>query len=187
LNNDGDKIQLKDSLGTILDEINYSISWYKDNEKNKGGYSLERLNPKHPCSSESNWKASQHPDGGTPGDQNSVFDTIPPNDPIQITSIRSLDPSTVELTINRSIDTVSSLFFDALIAPNTLVESRSLSSEQIKIALLPEIQTSKEYSIQINHLKDCWQRDYSVTGKFARTEIPSKGDFIINEILFHPY
>lgn len=187
LNNDGDKIQLKDSLGTLLDEMNYSTAWYKDSEKSKGGYSLERINPKHPCSSESNWKASQHPDGGTPGDQNSVFDTIPPNDPIQITSIRSLDPSKVELTINRSIDTLSSMTFDAIISPNLSIESRSVASEKIILRLLPEVQSSKEYSIQVNNLKDCWQRNYSVIGNFARTESPEKGDLIINELMFHPY
>lgn len=187
LNNDGDKIQLKDSLGLLLDEINFNNTWYHDEVKSKGGYSLERINPYHPCSNESNWKVSQHPDGGTPGMQNSLFDTIPPSEGLQFISIQTLDSEHIELTLNRAIDTSTSMTFDALITPNLSIESRSLSLEKINIRVLPEIQSSKEYSIILNNVKDCWQRNYSVSGKFSRTESPEKGDVIINEILFHPY
>ena len=39
------------------------------------GFRLKRFNPNHPCDGEKNWIASASLDGGSPGQQNSVYST----------------------------------------------------------------------------------------------------------------
>ena len=74
LNNSGDQLILKDSSGTIIDSLSYSNTWYQDNIKKEGGVSLELINPNSSinCAAFTNWVASNHTQGGTPGIQNSV-------------------------------------------------------------------------------------------------------------------
>ncbi|MCH8318335.1 MAG: lamin tail domain-containing protein, partial [Bacteroidetes bacterium] len=77
LNNSGDNLTLKEPSSLLIDAVNYDLSWYNDPAKDDGGWSLELINPFNDCSEANNWTASNDPLGGTPGKQNSVFDTLP--------------------------------------------------------------------------------------------------------------
>ena len=46
-----------DDNNNVLDVVNYDISWYQVNIKADGGWTLERINPIHPCSNSLNWIA----------------------------------------------------------------------------------------------------------------------------------
>jgi len=67
LNNNGDVITLKDSLGRIIDSLKYFPTW-----GGKGGKSLERLSPIGATNDSLNWATSKSPANGTPGKINSV-------------------------------------------------------------------------------------------------------------------
>ena len=58
-------------------------SWFTDDFKADGGYSLERIDYNNPSETEQNWQASNNETGGTPGRENSVYksnpDAIPPD------------------------------------------------------------------------------------------------------------
>jgi hypothetical protein len=73
LNNSGDRPTIRFG-DTVIDAVPYESSW--------GGTdaSLERRDPTGPSASASNFATSTDPRGGTPGEQNSVFevDTTPP-------------------------------------------------------------------------------------------------------------
>ena len=73
LNNSGDNIVLRTDLGLVLDSITYTDEWYEDENKEDGGYTIERINPDDPCSDFSDWSASNDLLGGTPGLQNSIY------------------------------------------------------------------------------------------------------------------
>ncbi|MBK6774942.1 MAG: lamin tail domain-containing protein [Flavobacteriales bacterium] len=77
MNNDGDPLSLKDAGGVVIDAVTYDLSWYNDAAKEDGGWSLEQKNCTAPCSGASNWTASTDPQGGTPGEVNSVLDITP--------------------------------------------------------------------------------------------------------------
>ncbi|MCG9912171.1 MAG: lamin tail domain-containing protein [Flavobacteriales bacterium] len=75
LTNAGANIQLLTAQDVLMDEVTYDLSWYRDVVKDDGGWSLERIRTNDFCNGGLNWNASQNPAGGTPGTQNSVFET----------------------------------------------------------------------------------------------------------------
>src|SRR5690606_29879627 len=79
LNNDSDDLYLKNEFDEVVDEVLYTKNWYKSSLRSDGGYALEMIDTSNPCSSEENWKVSEHPDGGTPGKINSIQSSKPDN------------------------------------------------------------------------------------------------------------
>ncbi len=75
----GRRILLKDSTQKVIDDIFYKKTWYRDEKKNGGGYSLERIDPENFCGTIQNWQVSKDVSGGTPGRKNSVQAVNPDN------------------------------------------------------------------------------------------------------------
>src|SRR5690606_13308736 len=74
LNNSSDIIKITDSIGNLIDSVAYTDLWYADDVKNDGGFTLELIRPNDSCAAyNQKWRASNHPDGGTPGNQNSIY------------------------------------------------------------------------------------------------------------------
>jgi hypothetical protein len=72
LDNDGDQLFLRAANGRTIHAVSYSSSWYQNEVKKDGGWTLEMIDTKSPCAGISNWKASIHVSGGTPGKKNVV-------------------------------------------------------------------------------------------------------------------
>src|SRR6185436_4994695 len=72
LDNDADQLYLKSSTGLTIHAVSYSLSWYQNAVKSDGGWTLEMIDTKNPCSGISNWKNSTDARGGSPGIKNSV-------------------------------------------------------------------------------------------------------------------
>ncbi len=187
LNNSGDKIILLDTLGNQLDEVNYELSWYKMDGKSIGGISLERINPFHPCSDASNWMGSTHPDGGTPNEKNSVYDTLPDSSPIHLTSLSVISDSLVEISFSKTVDSLSVI--NCITTFNSLLtlKNKVFHENLLTITLAESISKSKEYAIQLEKIQDCWQKENTVEGSFVNTEPILKGDIVLNELLFNPF
>ncbi len=73
----GAQISIHNAQGILIDYVNYSDTWYSDEIKAEGGWSLERMDATNYCGDSQNWKASSDYKGGTPGQQNSVISTNP--------------------------------------------------------------------------------------------------------------
>ena len=67
LNNIGDDLKLIDSLGQVIDSVNYNSVWGSED-----GYSLERINANVSGNDSSNWTSSTSKQFATPGQINSV-------------------------------------------------------------------------------------------------------------------
>src|SRR5205823_11968605 len=72
LDNDRDELFLRAANGLTIHAVAYSSSWYQNELKKDGGWTLEMIDLKSPCAGSSNWKASVDPQGGTPGKKNSI-------------------------------------------------------------------------------------------------------------------
>ena len=69
-------LELMNKDGVLISSVTYNDNWYKDPDKEDGGWSLEQINPSNICSGGDNWSASNNAKGGTPGTKNSVYDDI---------------------------------------------------------------------------------------------------------------
>ena len=72
LNNDAGVIILSTETGAVIHALQYDKTWYDNDIKSSGGWSLEMKDPETPCAGAANCLASQSPVGGTPGKINSV-------------------------------------------------------------------------------------------------------------------
>ena len=102
LTNSGETLTLTSANGTFINGLMYSDDWHSDDVKRDGGWTLERVNPLLACvNNADNWRSSTNSLGGTPGSQNSIFNTLPDTKAPVITSL-TLDTATQQITINFS-------------------------------------------------------------------------------------
>jgi hypothetical protein len=73
LSNSGEVLTFTDSLGNILDQVDYTPNWKNPNIPDPKGISLERINPRLGSNDAMNWSSCADQLGGTPGRQNSIF------------------------------------------------------------------------------------------------------------------
>lgn len=69
----GDAVYIADSTGAVIDSLTFSREWHNPNKITTKGTSLERINPEGPSDDSSNWSSSTDSRGGTPGSQNSIY------------------------------------------------------------------------------------------------------------------
>ncbi len=179
LNNTGDKLQL--SVGnTLIDQVNYSDEWYEDANKADGGWSLERINPNDICGSANNWRESEAVLGGTPGDENSVFEALPAP-LISIASAQFISNMSIELSFNGRLD---SLNYSANVngSSYSLVFGESL--DKGLLSSTEEFNGGQVYFIEVDSLKNCaGMSSYDLTYELY---LHDSGDIVINEVLFNP-
>lgn len=104
LNNSGDAFTLIDPNGLTVDSVNYSINWFQDEDKAQGGYTLERLNPQIASNEPTNWRASVNANGGTPGQQNSLFGENPDVVAPAIVKLEVVSSQLLKLTFSEPLD-----------------------------------------------------------------------------------
>ena len=189
LNNSGDNIVLRDSSGLVLDSISYTNDWYGDDNKDDGGYTIERINPNDPCSDETNWAASHDPLGGTPGSQNSIYDDSPDVTPPSIDQLVALAPDFLQIRYSEGMDSTSLADATISVSPvltiqNNYVPGNGTTSHTLEF--VENLAGSQPYAIQIQGVADCWLNSADLSGVFVLPETPEVGDVIINEILFNP-
>ncbi|HEX2395073.1 MAG TPA: lamin tail domain-containing protein [Bacteroidales bacterium] len=73
ITNTGQVISVMSPEKSVIHSVNFSDEWYKDPDKDEGGWSIEIIDPDNPCGGKKNWHASVDSDGGTPGEKNSVY------------------------------------------------------------------------------------------------------------------
>ncbi len=202
LTNAGRTIRIFDANNVVLDEVSYTDQWYRDPSKSNGGYSLERINPDHPCSDEDNWRASDASAGHTAGFVNSVFSLEPD---LRVPDIRYVfvsGVSSLELIFDKQLDPISAQTIAVEVGILTDGVFNNLNYTIVEAALLDETNRSMQvtfsggfspgvlYQCRVSGIQDCWGDVVSandpITERFAVPEPHEVGDLIINEILFNP-
>lgn len=189
LNNAGDEITLTTPGGIVVDELVYTDEWYGDEDKEDGGWSLERINPELPCSGADNWKASTHPDGGTPGAENAVIDLSPDTENPVVTDVKSTNANIVELTFSEGMDSLSLANATITFDPDLTISARLIESTypgEMVLIFNDNIPAGVVHQIEIVGAADCSGNPLSFSGEFVLPQAPEKGDLRINEILFNP-
>lgn len=190
LNNSSDDVVLKDGNGLVLDKVSYFDSWYNDDVKKQGGFTLELINPNDPCSAADNWTASNSSVGGTPGAQNSVYDITPDIEAPNLVSAIAMSPNFLELTFSEGMD--SSALATAIFAcsPSLSVQSAYVQGAYPSSMILQfsqNIALSQSYTFTLENIADCWNNATDVNGIFILPDMPQAGEIVINEILQNPF
>lgn len=193
LTNGGQSIFLNNSNGMLMAGLEYADTWYHDDNKMEGGWSMELINPGNPCLTSLNWQAATDYRGGTPGTKNSVFDetnifpeiiSVCVMDSVRIGIIfnQTMSYSFVMATERFSIDhgigrPVAILPNDPFFTSFTLYPAKPL---------LPGIL----YELSCDsYLPDCLGDSVFFTEKHTMglPRNPEWQDLVINEILFNPF
>ena len=101
-------ISLQDETGKIIHAVQYSSDWHENELKKNGGWSLEMIDTKNPCSGFGNWTSSKDENGGTPGRTNSV-DRINRDESVpKILNTSVNNPTSITLNFNEPVDSSNS-------------------------------------------------------------------------------
>ena len=192
LDNDGEQLFLKAANGTTIHAVSYTSSWYQNEVKKDGGWTLEMIDTKSPCAGNFNWKASISITGGTPGKKNSI-DAI--NNDVtapQLKRAYTTDNVTIVLVYDEPVDSLTG----ATIANYSIDVGLNFISattiaplfNQVQLKTNTALTANTVYNITAVNVKDCKN---NIIGDFnkARVGLPvdaAAGEWIINEILFNP-
>jgi hypothetical protein len=192
LDNERDLLSLKAANGSIIHAVNYKVTWYNNELKKQGGWSLEIKDDQFPCAGELNWTASKDLTGGTPGQPNSHHDSFTDNEGPQIQNTRAINPFTLILSFDEPLDSNSAVPNDHYSIDKGIVISKAICLpplfNEVQLLLTAPLQEKIVYTISIAGLPDCKGNTGSgiQTAKTGRASVPEKEDIIINEILFNP-
>ncbi|MFI5156093.1 MAG: lamin tail domain-containing protein [Chitinophagales bacterium] len=192
LNNDGQTLFLVSPEGRIIHALNYDKTWYQNDLKKEGGWSLEMIDTKNPCSGKTNWKASIDPLGGSPGKINSMDGVNPDiSGPWLIRTVTE-DDQHIILLFNETLDSAT-----AAQPGHYLVEPMGRPMESfplapmnngVRLKLPIRMDTGIIYQVSVEGLVDC-AGNPSLPGKTSPAGMPmasGSSDLIINEVLYNP-
>ncbi|MBN8672484.1 MAG: lamin tail domain-containing protein [Chitinophagales bacterium] len=192
LDNDGDQLFLKAANGMIIHAVSYNSSWYQNEVKKEGGWTLEMIDTKSPCTGSSNWKASINTNGGTPGKKNSVDALNTDNTAPQLQRAYSTDNTTIVLVFDEPVDSAAgaTLTNYSIDGGLSLISTITLAPlfNQVQLKTNTALSTNTVYTIVANNITDCKGNRIGSANK-AKVGLPADpvaGDWIINEILFNP-
>jgi len=192
LNNDADMVILYSPDNRIIHAISYEISWYKNEVKSQGGWTLEMIDLKNPCGEGQNWTASKDAKGGTPGQINSVNASNPDQTSPELLRTYLLDSVSLIAILNEPIDssvasnTLSFQFSPKLDIISANAVSPLFNSILIKLKQKPD--SNQVYELTIKSITDCAGNSIGNFNKrkFGVPRSLKKNDLVINEILFNP-
>ena len=194
LSNYGTTLTLRDSNNVLINAITYATSWYNDDNKKDGGWSLEQIDPNNPCGGQNNWHASKNVNGGTPGKRNSVNALNPDNTAPQIDRVYVINKDTIILIFTEALDSLSlinpaSYSFDNGLTPPTYIYPITSDFKKVKLKMATSLSLGTLYHVSLlNNIKDCAGNliNTLISAPFALPQAPVPNDVVINEILFEP-
>jgi hypothetical protein len=192
LDNDGEMLFLRSSSGMIIYTIEYSSLWYDNEIKKDGGWTLEMMDTRNPCSTSNNWKSSTDASGGTPGRKNSIDAMNIDNDPPKLINAFVIDNQTIRLVMNEPIDSLSGSVLNSytIDGGNLILSTTPITPlfTEIELKLNAALLANTVYTVTVNSVTDCKGNSIS-TDNTIKIAVPSDavaGDLVINEILFNP-
>ncbi|MBI9055283.1 MAG: lamin tail domain-containing protein [Bacteroidales bacterium] len=186
-------IVLRDKSEQIISRVSYNNSWYQDEYKSEGGWSLEQIDPMNPCGGENNWIASESNLGGTPGQINSVNANNPDLDSPELKRITVIDSVSIQLYFSESIDSLSAMNsniynVDAGIGDPISIDLIGTDYTSLILGFENEFAKNTIFTLEItNGIFDCSGNEINNnTAQFAIPADVKKNNLVINEVLFNP-
>jgi Lamin Tail Domain/Bacterial Ig-like domain len=192
LNNDADYLTIKSPAGLMIDSVNYSLSWYRDSDKQAGGWSLEMIDVNNICGEGDNWISSEDPSGGSPGKQNSVYADKPDATGPRMLRVVSIGLNQLSLTFDEKLERVLPSSGSFRLDPPLVIKKISFLDQSLRVILIDlnsDLELSQPYKLTVEKIYDCAgnliQQEFSAIN-FELPESADSLDILINEILFNP-
>lgn len=191
ITNGGTYIALFNDESLTISDVDFSLSWYHDENKTDGGWSIEQIDPYSPCAGATNWSASCHHEGGTPGARNSVYAENPVQPHIDYVNV--LNDSLIQLVFDQKMDS------DALVNTENYIiaefDAHPVNAylddgmtDRVTLQFEQSFFFHNFYTIVVFHLTNCsgvpLPDNYNCA--FGLPGTATRGDVVINEILFDP-
>jgi Lamin Tail Domain/CHU_C Type IX secretion signal domain/Bacterial Ig-like domain len=193
LDNTGDVIYLRSPQNRIIHSVSYTDSWYQNELKKDGGWTLEMIDPKNPCSGFTNWKASTDIKGGTPGKKNAVDAVNADAAAPQLIRAYAIDSVNISLAFDEPLDSLKAATADNYSISDGIGEPQSAIAvaptfDKVSLRLNTPLSRNKVYTITVSVVTDCKNNliGSKNTARVGLSEIADSLDIVINEILFNP-
>jgi len=191
LSTTGKLLQIVDSAGNIITEVNYNKNWYNNPDKDNGGWAIERIDYDNLCGTFANWTASENPSGGTPCAVNSVYrsniDTVKP----AVVYDNIADANSVIFKFSEPVNEQTALFSNNYRFVNSQIEIDTIYfadnlNMSVKLSLKTAMQPDNSYSVSIKNISDlCGNILPDTTINFSFNNI-YENDIVITEIMADP-
>lgn len=193
LDNAGDLLYLKSPQNKIIHAVNYSDAWYGNALKQEGGWTLEMIDTRNPCSGAGNWTASSDGKGGTPGKKNSA-DAVN-KDEAAPALLRAYAPDSISLVLvfDEPLDSLKAAatgnfsISDGIGSPSTVTVMAPVF-DHVLLKLPQPLLREHIYLVTAGSLTDCAGNAIAEKNK-VRTGLSAEADsmdLVINEVLFNP-
>ena len=195
LNNTGDLLYLRANQGTIIHSINYTDAWYQNELKKDGGWTLEMIDTRNPCSGISNWKASVDVIGGTPGRKNSADAVNTDQTTPKLLRAYATDSVNIILVFNEPLDSTNASLAagysisDGIGNPLTATPLSILFDRvNLRLSGISALLRNKVYTVTVTGVTDCGGNTIGTTNtaRVGLYEHTDSFNIVINEILFNP-
>lgn len=192
LDNDGDLISLVSATGKTIHAVQYNSDWYQNALKKDGGWTLEMIDTKNPCSGINNWKASIDKKGGTPGQKNSIDGANNDDNAPKLLRAFATNSNTITLVFDEPLDSLKSATVNNYTIDNGIsaISATTVSPvfDKVNIGVSGAINLGTVYTITSANITDCKGNVIGPknTAKFGLAQEADSFDIVINEILFNP-
>lgn len=193
LANTGKLLYLEDAAGQLVSWTDYSDTWYKDDFKKKGGFSLECIDVDNLSGLTDNWKATVDKRGGTPGEENSVKSANSDNILPCVSDYYLAAPDTFVINFTKPMQLTTLLAMDNYYQTAASGTVDKLMAEypcgkSVRLVLQQPLNVGELVEYRLDGLKDISGFDLNgeLTVRAKLNEEAEQGDVLLNEILFNP-
>ena len=185
LSNSGDEISLADDVSSVIHAISY--------ESSSDGISTELINPNGPDYSSANYGLSADLNGGTPGEQNAIFDDTPDTTSPAIESVEASGASQVTIFFDENVEKASAETVSNYSINNgiSITGAHRDDADFSKVILtVSALSSGTTYTVAINNVEDLSGNVIGAEAEgtffYVVFEEATEFDVLINEFMANP-
>ncbi|NPA36836.1 MAG: hypothetical protein GXO47_08300 [Chlorobi bacterium] len=196
LTNTSGKMVLISGKGYTIDALRYDLeNWGDGTFKQDGGWSFEIIDVNNRSATADNWKYSVNPNGGTPGQENSVKASFPDNTPPETALLTYETPLSVKLFFTETVNfpednTGSFITIKNNSIPVLSVEPDTIFLDNCTVNFANEMTVNQKHEFSDIGLTDFAGNSFYLNTRryFGKPDEvdTSAAEIIINEVLFNP-
>lgn len=187
-------LAIYDDSNNIMSWVEYSDTWYGDDDKKAGGYSLEKVDPNNLVEGAGNWTGSYDESGGTPGAENSANSDNPDSSSPKVVEVNVISQTEVLIGFSEPMDSLSVTLvtnYEVSSGIGSPLWASSTGPEHSRVTLTfsSALEVGEIYEICFSEAITDFSGNTLETDclPLALPQLPQEQNIIINEVLFNAY